>query len=366
MQMIGALLVSFVLGYLAILIAQLRHQYVNARRQDELSAQLLRTQIEAVSLLKRQREETRLSWNGYRDFQVHGTVSEAKNITSLYLFPHDGKPLPEFQPGQSLTLRLLLPGAEEPIERRFAISSAPSPDFYRITVQKTAGDPVSDYLHKEVNQHTILKVGAPRGEFCIDPTLFRPMAMIADGVGVAPFVSMIESVIQTNSRRSITLIHSVQNKDEHAMCHHLKTLESQHQNLRIITVFQDAGPSDCCGHTGPVTIDLLRSQFLSTNFEFYVCGPDEMVKTMRTSLRRWGVSRWNLTTEIIESLSAAAATETRAAADRRLPVAASPTSEPDSVVSAIRNAMKAATSNPAARTATATAVALAPAAGSLT
>ena len=165
MQLIGALLVSFVLGYFAFLAAQLRRQYLSAKQSDELSTQLLKAQIEATNMLKSQREEARLAWNGYRDFQVHGTVNEAKNITSLYLYPHDRKPLPKFQPGQSLTLRLILPGDDEPVERCFPVSSSPSPDFYRITVERNADDPVSNYLHTSVNQHTILKVGAPRGEF---------------------------------------------------------------------------------------------------------------------------------------------------------------------------------------------------------
>lgn len=368
MQLIGALLVSFVLGYLAILAAQLRRQSVSAKRNDELATELLKAQLEAVSLLKSQREESRLAWNGFRDFQVHGTVNETKTITSLYLFPHDGRSLPKFQPGQSLTLRLLVPGEAEPIERSFPVSSSPSPDFYRITIQRTVGDSVSDYLHNSVNQHTILKVGAPHGEFCIDTTLYRPLALIAEGVGVAPFVSMIESAVETDSRRSITLFHSVKNQAENPMQHHLKALAAQYHNLKVVTIFQDADNADSCDHTGSITIDLLRSVLHSNNLDFYVCGPAGMVKTMKSSLRRWGVSRWNVTTEVIHGLPDANSTNSPAESS---PVAAPASTSSDapetgSVVSAIRSAMKAAASTPATKTATATALALAPAASSLT
>lgn len=359
MQLIGALLVSFVLGYFAFLAAQLRRQYLSAKQSDELSTQLLKAQIEATNMLKSQREEARLAWNGYRDFQVHGTVNEAKNITSLYLYPHDRKPLPKFQPGQSLTLRLILPGDDEPVERSFPVSSSPSPDFYRITVERNADDPVSNYLHTSVNQHTILKVGAPRGEFCIDATLYRPLAMIAEGVGVAPFVSMIEEAVETDSRRSITLFHSVRNQDEHAMRHHLKALEAQYHNLEVVTIFRDEDESDACDHTGPLTVELLRSVLHSNNFDFYVCGSNQMVSSTKTLLRRWGVSRWNLTTEILDG----SVQETASAEDAGKAPATPP--EQSSVVSAIRSAVKAAAATPATKTATAAALALAPAATSL-
>jgi len=355
MQLIGALLVSFVLGYFAFLAAQLRRQFLNAKQSDELSTQLLKAQIEAANLLKSQREEARLAWNGYRDFQVHGTVNEAKKITSLYLYPHDRKPLPKFQPGQSLTLRLILPGEDEPVERSFPVSSSPSPDFYRITVERNADDPVSNYLHTSVNQHTILKVGAPCGEFCIDATLYRPLAMIAEGVGVAPFVSVIEEAVESNSRRSITLFHSVRNQDEHAMRHHLKALEAQYHNLEVVTIFRDEEESDACDHTGPLTVELLRSVLHSNNFDFYVCGSGEMVSSTKTVLRRWGVSRWNVTTEILDGPAEEPATEDAAQA----PATAA---EQTSVVPAIRSAVKAA---PATKTATAAALALAPVATSL-
>ena len=71
MQLIGALLVSFVLVYFGFLAAQLQRQYLSAKQSDELSTQLLKAQIEAANILKSQREETRLAWNSFRDFQVH-------------------------------------------------------------------------------------------------------------------------------------------------------------------------------------------------------------------------------------------------------------------------------------------------------
>lgn len=381
MQMIGALLVTSLLAWLATMAVQLRRQFIAAKRQDELSLQLLQAQLEAASLLKSQRETAKLSWNGFRDFQVHGTVNEAKNITSLYLYPHDGKPLPCFQPGQSLTLRVFLPGEDDPIERSFPIASVPSSDYYRITVQRNPSDPVSEYLLKEVNQRTVLKVGAPRGEFCINPTLYRPLAMIADGVGVAPFVSMIESVAATNAKRSITLIHSVRNRDEHAMGHRLNELAEQHHNIRVVTVYEEPGHEDCCDHTGRVTVDLLRSVLNSNNFDFYVCGPDAMVKQTQSLLRRWGVSRWNLFAETVDGSSARTASKEEAAAASSAPSTnpvlsairgsarpapaknkASRSDKPEAkstaVVSVIRNAMKSAAATPATKTVSTAAIAL--------
>ena len=48
-------------------------------------------------------------WEGFRSFIVHSRVPESETITSFYLKPQDGGPLPPFLAGQFLTFRLNIP-----------------------------------------------------------------------------------------------------------------------------------------------------------------------------------------------------------------------------------------------------------------
>ena len=46
---------------------------------------------------KAERERSEFSWNGIRKFVVAKKVTEALDICSFYLEPHDKKPLPPYQ-----------------------------------------------------------------------------------------------------------------------------------------------------------------------------------------------------------------------------------------------------------------------------
>lgn len=45
-------------------------------------------------------------WNGFRKFKVDRKYTESENITSFYLTPCDEEPVPNFKPGQYITVRL--------------------------------------------------------------------------------------------------------------------------------------------------------------------------------------------------------------------------------------------------------------------
>ena len=60
---------------------------------------------------------TPAGWEGFRSFVVDRKVSESETITSFYLKPQDGEPLPTFLPGQYLTFRLRIPGHPRPVMR---------------------------------------------------------------------------------------------------------------------------------------------------------------------------------------------------------------------------------------------------------
>lgn len=48
-------------------------------------------------------------WTGWRGFKVVGKVPESAEITSFYLRPADGGALPDFRPGQYVSVRLYIP-----------------------------------------------------------------------------------------------------------------------------------------------------------------------------------------------------------------------------------------------------------------
>ena len=308
MQALGAVLGGMAVFYIAMALAQLRRQASNARARSSLALELMRQQVQAASLVRAQREGEQLCWNGYRKFRLSSTTEEAENVRSLCLVPHDGKPLPEFQPGQFLTIRFQIPGHDKAVVRCYTISSSPSRESYRITVKRTQDGLVSNFLHRELPDGSILDVQAPRGQFCLDPERPRPVVMIAGGVGVTPFVSMLESIAATKSGQQVTLINSVRRQREHAMRERLSTLAADNENINVVNVYTDPDEDDqldkSCDLTGRINLDQLRSILPSNNFDFYLCGPPEMMEMLIGILAEWGVPDRNVFSEAFGAPSA--------------------------------------------------------------
>lgn len=98
-------------------------------------------------------------WTDWRSFVVVNKVPESKEITSFYLKPQDGQPIPDFAPGQFLTIKLDIPDRPRPVIRTYSLSDyAESPDYYRLSI-KREGPPkgkdvppgiASNFMHDQI------------------------------------------------------------------------------------------------------------------------------------------------------------------------------------------------------------------------
>ncbi|MCZ6863818.1 MAG: MOSC domain-containing protein, partial [Alphaproteobacteria bacterium] len=116
-------------------------------------------------------ESSTEGWKGLRKFEVERKETESETITSFYLVPEDGAPLPGFLPGQFLTLELDIPGQPRPVIRTYSLSDCPNPGYYRLSIKREPAPTdkpdvpaglSSSYFHDHVEPGTTLRVGAPR------------------------------------------------------------------------------------------------------------------------------------------------------------------------------------------------------------
>ena len=132
----------------------------------------------------------------WRPLRVARIKEESHNIRSIYLEPADGAGLPVFQAGQHLPLRFNIAG--EVHIRTYSLSSAPSDDFFRISVKREGL--VSSHLHEQVRVGDLLEARAPQGHFTVAPNERRPLVLLAAGVGITPLLSMLREVVYQGLR----------------------------------------------------------------------------------------------------------------------------------------------------------------------
>ena len=224
-------------------------------------------------------------WNGYRRFVVDLKTPENEIITSFYLRPEDGGPLPAFRPGQYISVKLDPTKLSTP-PRNYSLSDRPGLDHFRISVKRepgsTAGAPaglVSNYLHLHVLEGDVLDVGPPCGEFTLDLAQAgnRPIVLISGGVGITPLMSMLKSLAYHQVQSPVHFIHPARNSRHHAFANEVRRLAADCPNIRTHFCYDAPLPDDDhhnrCDSRGFLDEELLGELLPTTDSEFFLCGP---------------------------------------------------------------------------------------------
>lgn len=232
-------------------------------------------------------------WIGWRDFRVERKIPESDIITSFVLVPVDGLSVVRHKPGQYLTFRIPIQGLGAQ-RRNYSISSAPNGHTYRISVKREPGGLISNHLHDNVKEGSILQVAPPTGDFFLREDSARPVVLLSGGVGLTPMVSMFESIVASGAPADVHYVHAAQNGRVHAMGGHVRSLGEQKPNANTAFFYGNPHEHDRQGehydHKGYITVDWLSDNTPMEDADFYLCGPKPFLAAFVNGLARAGVS----------------------------------------------------------------------------
>ncbi len=257
-------------------------------------------------------------WEGFRAFVVERKVPESETITSFYLKPQDGEPLPPYMPGQFLTFRLNAPEHPTPVMRTYTLSDSPNHrDYYRVSIKRlpAPADPPglppglsSNYFHDRVQPGTRLCVKAPRGKFYLDPSDTTPVVLLSGGVGLTPMISMLNAIVESGSQRPVWFVHGTRDGRDHAMAAHIRRMAMENANVHVHVSYSQPRPEDREGggydNRGYVNIDLLKQVLPPAAYDVYLCGPPPFMKSLYNDLLKWGVAETRIHYEFFGPVSA--------------------------------------------------------------
>jgi len=252
-------------------------------------------------------EEQAPAWIGFRQMRVARIHKESDNVTSFVLTPIDGQPLPVFQAGQFVVLRLLVDPGKPPVLRSYSLSDLPVADHFRISVKSELNGIASSFLCNRSREGDLLDVSAPRGSFTLRPSQ-SPVVLLSAGVGATPVMSMLHTLAGERSQREIWWIYGARNRVDHPFAEESRSLLKQLSRGRGYIVYSKPAAIDQVGADfdapGHIDTALLERIGVSQGSDFYLCGPSSFLQNMRDGLRNWGVLAGNVHTEIFGSLEA--------------------------------------------------------------
>lgn len=241
----------------------------------------------------REQQESEYGWNGFKDFIIADKIVESDVITSFHLTPKDGSAVPSYKPGQYITVRVPDDNTGTTM-RNYSLSSAPRPDYFRISVKAEPNGAVSNRLHHS-DVGSMLEIGPPCGEFFLDPSEHheRPLILLSAGVGITPLLAMLESVMAAQPERKVIFIHGSLQGKTHAFSDHVRNMAAKNPNLTAHVRYSEPSEEDRAAgrfdSSGLIDAELIESLVPSRDCDYYFCGPKPFMVSIYRQLLAWGI-----------------------------------------------------------------------------
>ena len=135
------------------------------------------------------------------------------------------------------------------------------------------------------------------GDFTLPKDAKKKLAFIAGGIGVTPFRSMVQHLVDTKDPRSVVLLYSNKLASEIA---YKDVFDKAAQAIGMKTVYTLTNePTPVPGTvSGMINAELIAKEIPDYKDRiFYISGPHGMVEAFTTALRDMGVSRLHIKTD---------------------------------------------------------------------
>ena len=252
------------------------------------------------------------SWQGFRPLRVTAIHDESADVRSLSLADPAGNRLPDWLPGQSITLRLRLDPTGDAVLRNYSLSNSPGSGSYRIGVKREPAGRGSGYLHTGVAVGDLLDVAAPRGAFVLTPTLEsehgRPVVLLSAGVGITPVLSMLHALAEAGSRREVWWLHGARDGAANAFAAECRELLKRLPGSRSQVFYSRPASSDQLGSdyttAGRLSAEAFAALGVPIDADAYLCGPVGFMAALRAGLEAYGIAAGHVFSETFGAAAA--------------------------------------------------------------
>ncbi len=221
--------------------------------------------------------------------------SDAK---SFILKVKDGKKAAYFRAGQYLSLQLKI--GESLVTRPYSISSSPlwtKDGKYAITVRRTNGGFVSDYILDNIKEGDELIFSDPQGTFYHED-LRDPDSIIAvaGGSGITPFLSMAYAIRDKIENFDLTILYGSKTEESILFKDELDKICKECDKVKVVHVLSDEKKDGY--ENGFITAELIK-KYAPETYSVFICGPEAMYKFVASKTEKLGLDSKNIRREML-------------------------------------------------------------------
>ena len=215
------------------------------------------------------------------------------SVAITFDIPENLKDKFSFKAGQYITLKTTLNGEE--IRRDYSICSSKNSGKVTVAVKAVEGGTFSVYANDTLKAGDTLDVAAPNGRFVFEANAAktRTVAAFAAGSGITPILSIAKTLLEDEPFSNFILVYGNKTLPDTMFADELLQIEKTYGNrFHVYFIFSQAQETDALfGRIEKSTVNLIvKNKYKGVTIEnFYLCGPEQMIHTVKDVLIENGV-----------------------------------------------------------------------------
>lgn len=197
----------------------------------------------------------------------------------------------QFRPGQWIDFYIDTDQANPIIGGFTMVSSPTTHGSIELAIKIERGGSPAIYLHNEANIGDRFKIVGPGGDFFLHEEGATSICLLAGGIGINPFMSMLNYIDAKNLDLNVTLIYSAKTPSELVFYERLITLSQNNANIAFFPTITTSNGETWDGRVGRIDHSLLEEAQLNEQTQYYLCGPPGMPTDIADILKRQGADQ---------------------------------------------------------------------------
>lgn len=213
-------------------------------------------------------------------------IEQVSDRVFNYVFSSDHKPV--FHAGQYMELTLAgVPADGRGNRRTFTVASSPTEDIIQFGIKYYTPSSTFKNVFSHLQPGDTLWAGQTAGSFTLAGLRHKKLALIAGGIGITPFRSMVKEIVDRNLQADVFVLYMLTSLDELAYADVFR--EAISHGVRLITFAPN--PDGISGVISDRITETTIPHVLPDYAErtFLISGPNSMVQNVSHELRKLNV-----------------------------------------------------------------------------
>ena len=226
----------------------------------------------------------------------------AKSVAITFDVPENLKEQFSFNAGQYITLKTTINGEE--IRRDYSICSSKNSGDLTVAVKAVENGTFSVYANEKLQAGDTIEVAEPNGRFVFEANdgKTRTIAGFVAGSGITPVISIAKTLLEDEPFSNFILVYGNKSLSDAMFAAELMQLKATYGNrFHVHFIYSQSQEEDALfGRIEKSTVNLIvKNKYRGVTVEkFYLCGPEQMIHTVKDVLIENGIKEKNILFEL--------------------------------------------------------------------